>query len=790
MDPKGNAFNGKFWIQLKQAAVIVNGGVLLFAGMNLYKGSEKFYDDIVMPLFQLFSPETSHNISIKLAKYKIVPKQQKPDPPSLQSKVWGRKFPNPLGLAAGYDKQGEAVDGLLKMGFGFVEVGSITPEPQPGNPQPRLFRLKEDRAVINRFGFNSDGHEVVYERLNQRKKQEKTEGMPATYVGEKRNMLNVNFWTETEDEREKSIKSLSWLKVVNRRKEMKDKVENGILGVNLGKNKTSPNAVGDYVKGVYKFGGLADYLVVNVSSPNTPGLRSMQKREELSNLLFQVLEARNKLTVNPKPPLLIKIAPDLDEDEKKDIAAVVLQPKTRVDGLIVSNTTVSRPDSLQSKHKTETGGLSGAPLTSKSLETIRDMYALTKGKESLSDCPCPGRPKSCVNDQTIASMKKDIDEDPHISVQELRDTNGLSYGTVHTIIIEHLRMKKVCAQWIPHLLTVDQKRERVRCATELLNIFERHGPKRLSNMVTGDETWFPFFIIPPKRLNCIWVDGQGDRPIVSRPGFQSRKRMFTVFFNYSGPLVVDILLQDTTMTAIYYVQKVLSQVKSAINEQRPKVRTSRTLLLHDNAGPHKARATTQSLRELGIQVLPHPAYGPDLAPCDFWLFPNLKDRLTGWKFDGIQDLAKAMNSELRTIPEEDYQGVFRKWQIRPKHCIKSHGEYFEGLRKFHVRIITSLENTEQLSKHIDPPSYSMKCRRNISMFTGEVPIVGVGGVSNGREAYDKIKAGASLIQMYTALVYHGPPVIGKIKREMDELLRQDGFSHISEAVGVEAMKER
>ncbi|GFS14725.1 transposase [Elysia marginata] len=146
-------------------------------------------------------------------------------------------------------------------------------------------------------------------------------------------------------------------------------------------------------------------------------------------------------------------------------------------------------------------------------------------------------------------------------------------------------------------------------------MFEPRGPKRLSDIVTGDETWFLFFIIPLKRLNRMWVDGQGDRPVVLSPGFQSRKRMFTVFFNNSGPLVVDILPQDTTMTATYYVQNVLSQVKSAINEQRPKVSNSRTLLLHDNADPHKARATTQPLRELGIQVLPHPAYSPNLAPC-------------------------------------------------------------------------------------------------------------------------------------------------------------------------------
>ncbi|GFR75161.1 transposase [Elysia marginata] len=200
-------------------------------------------------------------------------------------------------------------------------------------------------------------------------------------------------------------------------------------------------------------------------------------------------------------------------------------------------------------------------------------------------------------------------------------------------------------------------------------MFERQGPKRLSDIVTGDETWFPFFIIPPKRLNSMWVDGQGDRPVVLSPGFQSRKRMFTVFFNYSGALVVDMLPQDTTMTATYYAQNMLSQVKSAINDQRPKVSTSRTLLLHDNSGPNKARATTQSLRELEIRVLSHPAYSPDLALYDFWLLTVLKNRLAGQKFDRIQDLTKAVNSRPRTVPEEYYQGVFRKRQIRLKRCI-------------------------------------------------------------------------------------------------------------------------
>ncbi|GFR84355.1 transposase [Elysia marginata] len=145
---------------------------------------------------------------------------------------------------------------------------------------------------------------------------------------------------------------------------------------------------------------------------------------------------------------------------------------------------------------------------------VDSVKEFNEGKESLSDCPHPGRPKSCMNEQTIASMKKDIDENPHISVEELSGTNGLSCGTVHTIITEHLCMKKVHAQWIPHLLTVDQNREKVHCATELLNMFKPHGPKRLSDTVTGDETWFPFFIIPPKCLNHMLVDGQGDRPFV------------------------------------------------------------------------------------------------------------------------------------------------------------------------------------------------------------------------------------------------------------------------------------
>ncbi|XP_052818852.1 dihydroorotate dehydrogenase (quinone), mitochondrial-like isoform X2 [Mya arenaria] len=320
-----------FMKQLKEMALIVGGGSLAFVGIQVYNGNERFYRDYIMPcVMRCLDPESAHNLAIFIAKHKLVPKQNYADPASLQTKVWDREFSNPVGVAAGFDKDGVGVDAMLESGFGFVEVGSVTPKPQPGNPKPRLFRLVEDKAVINRFGFNSDGHKAVKERLQARTADQK-------------------------------------------------KGCGGVVGVNLGKNKTSDSLVGDYVEGVREFAPLADYLVVNVSSPNTPGLRSLQGRQQLEELIAKVSEERNSSNSERKPPLLVKIAPDLTEQDKTDIAAVVLQTPGRVDGLIVSNTTVSRPDSLQSKHKSESGGLSGEPLKTLATQTIVDMYRLTNG---------------------------------------------------------------------------------------------------------------------------------------------------------------------------------------------------------------------------------------------------------------------------------------------------------------------------------------------------------------------------------------------------------------------------
>jgi len=269
----------------------------------------------------------------------------KPRPPDAQTTVWGRRFLNPLGLAAGFDKDAEAVDGLLGMGFGFVEVGSITPLPQPGNDKPRVFRLPEVRAVINRYGFNSQGLEAAAARLLARRRD--ADVAAAGAAGS-------------------------------------EGAPRGLLGVNLGKNKTSEDAGADYAAGVTALGRFADYLVVNVSSPNTPGLRALQGRKELDALLRRVLAARAALDwggVSP-PPLLLKIAPDLTAADLADVAAVALA--RGIDGIICTNTTLARPPSVTAlPHGNETGGLSGAPLMGPATEVLRELYRLTRGRIPL-----------------------------------------------------------------------------------------------------------------------------------------------------------------------------------------------------------------------------------------------------------------------------------------------------------------------------------------------------------------------------------------------------------------------
>lgn len=311
--------------KIKSFFTVTGSAVALFGGISLYQSNEKFYNEVAIPMTHLLDPETAHNLAVKILKWGLVPRQKTEDPRTLRTSVFGFNLTNPIGMAAGFDKQGEAVEGLHKIGFGFVEIGSVTPKPQSGNAKPRVFRLPQDRAVINRYGFNSDGHDVVWKRLKKLKE-------------------NKHF--------------------------------NGIVGINLGKNKESKDAVRDYIDGIKKFMDVADYFVINVSSPNTPGLRSLQSKQSLKQLLTSVNEAREVL--GSKQPLLLKLAPDLSDSERQDVADVILQKKSNVDGLILCNTTIARPN-LIDPNREESGGLSGAPLTDISTAMISDMYKRTRG---------------------------------------------------------------------------------------------------------------------------------------------------------------------------------------------------------------------------------------------------------------------------------------------------------------------------------------------------------------------------------------------------------------------------
>lgn len=291
---------------------------------------------ILGPILRALPAETAHRIAIRALALGLGPRAGQADDPVLAVDLWGKRLSNPVGLAAGFDKGAEVPQAVLALGCGLVEVGTVTPRPQPGNPRPRLFRLKEERAVINRFGFNSEGLAVVEARLARVPRQ----------------------------------------------------VRRGLIGANVGKNKDSKTAGADYAAGVKALARYSDYLVVNVSSPNTPGLRELQRREALLGLLAEVeaaLAEAVRAAGIARPPLLIKVAPDLAPAEREDLAAVLAEAKT-VDGVIIGNTTVFRPPGLRGAHAGEAGGLSGPPLMNLSTEVLADLYRLTGGRIPLVGC--------------------------------------------------------------------------------------------------------------------------------------------------------------------------------------------------------------------------------------------------------------------------------------------------------------------------------------------------------------------------------------------------------------------
>jgi dihydroorotate dehydrogenase len=273
----------------------------------------------------LLPPESAHKLVIRALASGWGPKIELPERPRLRTRFCGFNLPHPLGLAAGFDKNAEAVGGLFGVGFSFVEVGTVTARPQAGNPKPRLFRLAGQQALINRMGFNNDGLDVVRGRLQ-------------------------------------GLGSLP-----------------GPVGANIGAHRDSADPIADYVACLRALCPTVEYVTINVSSPNTPGLRELQRRERLLELLSALLATRGALA--PAKPLLLKIAPDLAPEHEAGIAEVALQ--LGIEGLIISNTTVARPDIVTSRYRDEAGGLSGPPLFPRATEQLRRFYSLTKGRLAL-----------------------------------------------------------------------------------------------------------------------------------------------------------------------------------------------------------------------------------------------------------------------------------------------------------------------------------------------------------------------------------------------------------------------
>ena len=277
--------------------------------------------DKLRPFIFKFSPEVAHSLAIKALKLNAIPKKKIENQSILKTEIFNKTIENPIGVAAGFDKNAEVYNSLFNLGFGFVEVGTITPEPQYGNPKPRVFRLEEDEALINRLGFNNSGSNEIYNKIEKNK-------------------------------------------------------SNGFLGINIGPNKTSVNRVEDYIKCLNKFYNVADYITINISSPNTENLRNFHKEEEMNHLLSKVKEEKDKL--KPDLPIAVKISPDIENKSIEDICDILVSYS--IDLLIISNTTEKNREVLKNINKLEKGGLSGKPVEKRSNELVKLFYKNLKNK--------------------------------------------------------------------------------------------------------------------------------------------------------------------------------------------------------------------------------------------------------------------------------------------------------------------------------------------------------------------------------------------------------------------------
>ena len=285
-----------------------------------------------------------------------------------------------------------------------------------------------------------------------------------------------------------------------------------------------------------------------------------------------------------------------------------------------------------------------------------------------------GRPVSVLTEKNVATVKTLIEEHARYTVQEVEELSGIHSSSVLKILHERLRLRTICAGWVPNLLTDEQKQSRVRLASQVTEKYDKCNPGRLEEIVTGDETWTYHFQPDSKAKNKVWVSSEGDRPVIARRCKTSNRMLYAIFFDSKGTVLQIPVPKGSSVTGKFYRESVLTQLVDFYQKRRPRTGVHGIKLLHESA------TVQEYLKESGLNVLDHPPYRPDLTPCDFWLFPRLKRMLARHRFESRCGIGSGVYQCLQHIPKKDYRAAFRKWVDRCKMCVEADWAYFEGLR--------------------------------------------------------------------------------------------------------------
>ena len=295
-------------------------------------------------------------------------------------------------------------------------------------------------------------------------------------------------------------------------------------------------------------------------------------------------------------------------------------------------------------------------------------------------CKIRAQPVSVLMEKNVATVKTLIEEDACYTMQEVEELGGIHSSSVLKILRERLGLCKICACWVPHLLTDEQKQSLVRLASQVIEKYDKCDPRRLEEIVTGDETWIYHFQTDSKAKKKVWVSSEGDRRVIALRCKTSNRMLYAIFFDLKGPVLQIPVPKGSSVTGKFNRESVLTQLVDFYQKRRPRTSVRDIKLLHDNAPAHKSATVQEYLKESGLDVLDHPPYSPDLSPCDFQLFSRLKEMLARHRFESCYGIGSAVYHCLQHIPKEEYRAAFQKWEDQCKMCVEADGTYFEGLR--------------------------------------------------------------------------------------------------------------